>query len=225
MRELSNSFFGDPDYIDEIGDAGFYEQISIAVSCFYGPASGELPAALSRRILEKVETRLRQGWFAEPRLASPQSRYASGSELPPVELESDEADPAVASKPRRAVWTSSFLPDGTSVLDLGRPVVPKSGRRLYSVRFDPSGVDAYTIDELQGWCRLVESYPVECTDGMIGVSWTAVARDFDVVHLTARGLVHAQGVVVETAAGPSVLRHWDAESSAWFRFPANTEIR
>jgi hypothetical protein len=51
------------------------------------------------------------------------------------------------------------------------------------------------------------------------VRWDAVARHFNAVHLTARGLVTAHDVAVTTPHGEAKLFGWDSESTAWLRAP------
>lgn len=227
LHELSSSFFGDPSLVDRCDDAEFYGWISMAVSCLYGPGADDVPEEPVRRLVrEKVERRLERGWFSETALTSPQSRYAA--ELPdlgPVELEPDERNPAVAAKPRQAVWTGSLLPDGTSSLDTVRSPVPgKHDKELYLIEFDPDDARVYLIDGPEDWRQLGEDYPVRCSDGTIGVSWRELSADYDVVRLSARGLVHCQGVSMRIDSDVMTLQGWDAESSAWFRFPPGARV-
>lgn len=227
LRELSGSFSGGPSLVDSCDDAELYGRISMAVSCLYGPTGEDLVGEHERAaVQERLVQRLQQGWFGETALTSPQSRYAV--DLPGLgvaTLEADEHNPAVAAKPRHAVWTGSLLPDGTSSLDTIRSPVPdKQSKKLFLLEFDPAEVRVRLIDEPEDWRRLVNEYPVRCTDGTIGVSWRAVSADYDVVRLSARGLVHCQGVAMRVASGITTMQGWDAESSAWFRFPPGTTI-
>lgn len=205
LRDLSNSFFGDPSLVDRCDDAELYGCITMAVSCLYGPEFDDVVEEPVRRVIqEKVELRLERGWFSETALSSPQSRCAAElPELGHVELEADEQNPAVAAKPRQAVWTGSLLPDGASSLDTVRsPVTGERDKTLHLIEFDPADVRVYLIDEPEDWRRLGRDYPVRCSDGTIGVSWRAMSADYDAMEL----------------------RDWDAESSAWFRFPPGARV-
>lgn len=227
LRELSSSFFGDPSSVDRCDDADFYGRISMAVSCLYGPGADDVvEEPVHQLVQEKVERRLERGWFSETALTSPQSRYAVAlPELGPAELETDERNPAVAAKPRQAVWTGSLLPDGTSSLDTVRSPVPgKHEKELFLMEFDPADVRFFLIDGPEDWLRLGEDYPVRCSDGTIGVSWRKMSADYDVVRLSARALVRCQGVSMPVDSGVMTLQGWDAESSAWFRFPPGARV-
>ena len=49
-------------------------------------------------------------------------------------------------------------------------------------------------------------------------NWSAVAADWDGVHLTLGGLLTAEKVRVASAAGWSMLRFWDMEQTMWLRW-------
>lgn len=71
----------------------------------------------------------------------------------------------------------------------------------------------YTIDSVQDMDGLFAKYPLDqygC--GIPGIDYTRVARDYDAVHITARG----QEVTRHTF--PRNLNGWDCESTLWFRW-------
>ncbi|MDE2687669.1 MAG: hypothetical protein OXI16_09275 [Chloroflexota bacterium] len=49
-------------------------------------------------------------------------------------------------------------------------------------------------------------------------NWSAVAAEWDGVHLTLGGLLTAEKVRVASAAGWSMLRFWDMEQTMWLRW-------
>jgi hypothetical protein len=54
---------------------------------------------------------------------------------------------------------------------------------------------------------------------LVEPDWSGVRSEFDGLHLTAAGLVTAQGVPIPCGEDVSMLWGWDAESTAWFRWP------
>ena len=55
-------------------------------------------------------------------------------------------------------------------------------------------------------------------DDWLTPNWSAVAADWDGVHLTLGGLLTAEKVRVASAAGWSMLRFWDVEQTMWLRW-------
>jgi hypothetical protein len=66
----------------------------------------------------------------------------------------------------------------------------------------------YEIHRPDDWTALSRRYPAE-VDGLAVPDWLAVADDYDAVHLSMAGFL--------TATRSTTLRHWDSESTLWFR--------
>jgi hypothetical protein len=90
------------------------------------------------------------------------------------------------------------------------------------VDIDTGSSAIYRISSPTDFSRLLASYPRK--GGHAGVDWIAVAKDFDGVHLTARGLVMTQGVKVPAERGEAALEGWDCESTAWLRTPKGLRL-
>ncbi|WP_182908730.1 hypothetical protein [Microbispora sp. H13382] len=126
--------------------------------------------------------------------------------------------PKFAISPYR-LWTSSLVDRGRSSWQaaIESSYVPADPAQLteYSLAFEPENVRIFTIDRPADVGSLVSRYAT-CEDGRSLVDWRAVAREYDGVHLTFRGLLTAQGVPIKTGAASFVLHGWDAESVARF---------
>jgi len=76
----------------------------------------------------------------------------------------------------------------------------------------------YEIDGPNAWRRLCTRYPTAGEDARLVPDWSAVADEWDGVHLTLGGLLTAEQVHVE---GPEEgwTEHWgwDAEQTVWLR--------
>jgi hypothetical protein len=171
-------------------------------------------------IAQRILARLAGAPFSGGRLPSPQARYTDDPVVREIAIADPPPGPPMGEKPTWALWTGSFLPDGTCAWERCEYPRPGSGERLrYSLSFDESEVTAYTIDSLSDFRELVSTYFDPQDEGRVRVRWAAVAKDFDAVHLTARGLATAQDVEVRTPAGIGKLWGWDTESTAWLRLP------
>jgi len=81
------------------------------------------------------------------------------------------------------------------------------------------------IGSAADWHRLCTQYPSPILtsqgdpsgEGVLAPYWSAVARDWDGVHLTFLGLLTAPFVRTESAAGASMLWSWDTEGTVWLR--------
>ena len=128
----------------------------------------------------------------------------------------------VEGKPRTAIWTSSAVKGMPSA----RWPFVESGATcrwpaLSIWRIDPSAAArVFEIRAPDDWLYLCENFPGPVVDGWVTPDWARAAECFDGIHLGVDGLIRAQGVVLETAAGLARLEHWDAESTAWLRWPA-----
>ncbi|GAB2647912.1 hypothetical protein GCM10027271_01840 [Saccharopolyspora gloriosae] len=94
----------------------------------------------------------------------------------------------------------------------------------------PSDVAVHEIDGPEAWARLCRRFPLEVTAGRrhdwfratgrdgrwVIPDWSAVAREFDAVHLTAAGYLATAGLAVPVEDGlASVLAGWDPDATAW----------
>ncbi|WP_432931828.1 hypothetical protein ACQPZZ_12785 [Microbispora sp. CA-135349] len=125
----------------------------------------------------------------------------------------------VVVKPHGVFWTSSLVDRGRSSWQaaIESSYVPVGPAELteHCLFFEPQNVRIFTIDCPADVWSLVTRYAT-CDNGRHLVDWGAVAREYDAVHLTFRGLLTAQGVPVEEGSASFVLHGWDAESVAWF---------
>lgn len=127
-------------------------------------------------------------------------------------------------KPQGALWTSSFMPDGRPAWAEHEASAAQGKRPLHKVTFSERDVRAYTLDSLHDFVRLVDLYPSPDDAGRVAVAWREMSSDFDAVHMTVRGLLAIEGVEFRTRHGVGRLIGWDAESTAWFRFPPTARI-
>jgi hypothetical protein len=227
FRDLSRKFarWGWPP--EEDSDSDLFEKI-VTIAQWNVPSAefdtdGEkavLPYA--RRLLARLDS----GWFAIPSPTPKQAWFSYSPVFPEVQL--SEGD---SGKPLGALWTSSYLPDGTSTWShcedvLGTPESRAKGedppRTEYTVDIDTGGSAIYRISSPADFSRLLASYPRK--GGHARVDWIAVAKEFDGVHLTARGLVMTQGAKVPTERGEAALERWDCESTAWLRTPKGLRL-
>ncbi|MFI6101773.1 hypothetical protein ACIA8G_40015 [Lentzea sp. NPDC051213] len=213
---LLRGFFGEADPIDRLPDEDLYRHIAFAASQRH---SGREFTA--RRVPEldpiaaAVMRRLSTGPLAATAPRSPQSRFSQDATPASVTIVDQ---PAADDKPVGALWTSSFLPDGTSMWQWGEWAEFGRDRRLFALTFDPADLRVCTIGSPADYERLVNRYP-RATDDHTQVHWTQVAEHFDAVHLTVSGLLTAQHVPVAAPHGTAMLTGWDAESTAWLRLP------
>jgi len=216
---LLREFFGAADvvdHVDQLADADLYQHIVFAASLRHSgrpfdarrvPELDPIAAAVMRRVST--------GSLAATSPRSPQARFAQDA-APPVVALVDR--PVADDKPVGALWTSSFLPDGTSMWQWGEWAEFGRDRRLFALAFDPADVRRYAIGSPADYERLVSRYP-RATNDHPQVHWTRAAEDFDAVHLTVSGLLTAQHVHIATPHGAAMLTGWDAESTAWLRLP------
>ncbi|USX49966.1 hypothetical protein [Lentzea sp. HUAS12] len=207
LRELVSRFADDPARVDAWTDSELYAEIALAASVVAG---GSPPGTWSDAAAARIGERMGAGWFADVSLTSPQLHHGP---LPVVRVTNGEPRSVVGQKPQGALWTSSRLPDGStgwSLFDHDREPV--------EVVFDPEEVRVHHLDDVGDYTRLVARYP-RTAAGTAHVDWEAAAAELDAVHLTARGLLRIEGLVVDTPAGPACLTGWNAECTAWLRAP------
>lgn len=93
----------------------------------------------------------------------------------------------------------------------------RAGRSLWNlVVADDARV--FEVDGPLAWRWLCRRYPAQAGRGEILPDWSAVAADWDGVHVSIGGLVTAHGVAVGSASSWSTLRGWDAEGAIWLRW-------
>jgi hypothetical protein len=165
-----------------------------------------------------------QVWLSSPGLRTGRGVGRPAEGKPPVEL-----------------WTSSVVegmpsawwPVMTSGLIAGVTDV-----HVWRVSAAPD-VRVFEIRKPEDWRRLCEQFPgfsravppagpgrrsSGAATVVVEPDWRAVSREFDAVHLTAAGLVTAQGVATPLDGGVALLWGWDAESTAWLT-PAIRDLR
>lgn len=143
---LLRGFFGEADVvdrIDQLADADLYRHITFAASQRH---SGRPFAARRAPELDPIAVavmrRVSISSMAATSPRSPQSRFARDAAPPEVALVDQ---PVADDKPAGALWTSSFLPDGTSMWQWGEWAEFGRDRRLFALTFDPADVRVCTI--------------------------------------------------------------------------------
>jgi hypothetical protein len=83
----------------------------------------------------------------------------------------------------------------------------------------------WEVTTASAWADLSMRYPL-IENGLIYPDWTAIAEDYDAVHLTAMAVAAIQGVRVSTEMGLLAPSYWDVESTLWlrWRFDALSEV-
>lgn len=198
-------------------DGYLYEEIDFAVAV---QLPSQRPTPSPPHVLEirsLLESRFNSGWFARSAILTfPQACYSTGPEVPEIKITNTRARTIVDEKPHGALWTSSFLPDGTPTWQTReREEFAELARSLYCLRCDPHRIAVYTIDSLADFRRLLLKFPQRNPNGRATVRWGDAAQHFDAIHLTARGLVDADGVQFQTPYGLAEFRGWGSESTAW----------
>jgi hypothetical protein len=187
--------------------------LGFARSLLSVPEAGWLFAPLDRSA---------QLWISEDGAPPDPAKLLTPS-APPTNWERYAQKPA--NNPRGSILiafvTSTPVGEGSSVLagaangagdwDFEPPVQQYRLRVAATARvFEVDGPDA--------WHRLCAGYPATGEDGRIVPDWSAVARDWDAVHLTLGGQLSAEQVRVESPAGWSELWGWDNEQTLWLRW-------
>jgi len=130
---------------------------------------------------------------------------------------------ACGGKPRAEIWTSSAVVGHPSawwpVMKDGADGPPPDGPcSIWQLTPQPDA-QVSEIRAPSDYGRLCEAFPGPVADGWVVPDWEAAAEHYDGIHLTVEGLIRAQGVVIETDQGLAMLDNWDAESTAWLRWP------
>lgn len=219
LIRMAERYQEDPGYFEGLDDSGFYEEIDYAAgSSFDGRELAAGPARELEVEARLMMARLDTGWFADAGGCSPQGRYSLDPRPPSFRIENWFLPSGLGTKPLGALWSSSFLPNGSVTWEHRESAEFGSGRTLYLMTFDKAEAAVYSIDSLADFRELVTRYPLR-RDGVVHVNWQAVRTDWHGVRVTAKGLVTAQDIPVDTPEGPARLCSWDAESTAWLRRP------
>jgi hypothetical protein len=197
-----------------------------------GPQHG----ALARALLEEPTA----NWWFSP-LDSEQQVYVPQDESPPdpARLVTPTQPPSkqeqYAQRMTGAFCTSTFIGETSSVfatIDEGvgdlRQVYERPPYPFWLLTVDDSA-RALEIDGPQAWHDLCVQYPAQGTTGR-GVpdfsgdkgrlvpDWSAVATDWDAVHLTFGGWLTAEQVRVDSPAGWTYIWDGEAEQTTWLRW-------
>ncbi|MCE6999869.1 hypothetical protein LZG04_34405 [Saccharothrix sp. S26] len=224
---LLRDFLGDLDLgarLDDLTDDILYRHITFAASLQHsGRDFTARPTPELDHIAAAVLHRLATGSLGDTSLRSPQARHATDATPRTVQVTDGPTGATAPDKPVGALWTSSFLPEGTSMWQWGELAESGPDRPLFTVTFDQADIRLFTIDSPSDYGQLVNRYP-RSSNGRAQVCWTRAADDLDAVHLTVPGLLTAQHVPVTTSQGTAVLTGWDAESTAWLHLPNAFEM-
>ncbi len=83
----------------------------------------------------------------------------------------------------------------------------------------------FEVDDPEAWHALCVRYTAMGEDHRLVPNWSAVAEDWDAVHLTLGGLLTAEQVRIESVAGWTQLGMWDCEQTVWLRWCFTTAVR
>lgn len=126
-----------------------------------------------------------------------------------------------AQKSGSGLYTSTIFngePSALTAADQGIPDLyfdgPHTSWRL-NVKTEAR---VYEITGPLQWHELCERYPGVGEDGRIVPDWSAVADDWDGVHLTLGGLLTSHLVQIDSDEGWSKLWGWDVEQTLWLRW-------
>jgi hypothetical protein len=81
-----------------------------------------------------------------------------------------------------------------------------------------TNVRVFEVNSPEDWHDLSTRYRAIDEQGRVVPDWGRVTHEWDAVHLTLGGLLVAEQVRVESSAGWTELRMWDAEQTAWLRW-------
>lgn len=219
------------DDLDNLDDSTLYRCVVYAARLRYSGSAGDScdsQTQVSNDGRESVLARLQTGWFERAPLKCPQAWYSTtGNANPAIVVASTVPRTELEAKPRGAVWTATYLPDGTSAWEFLEHAEFSARRRSrYSISFSTQHSTVFTINDREDYLHLVTQYPVRSKlHNRVTVNWRQAAHEFDAVHLTTHGLVTTQDVPIETPYGGTVLRGWDSECTAWLRTPPRWSVR
>jgi hypothetical protein len=91
---------------------------------------------------------------------------------------------------------------------------------VWKIRARP-GARVCEVDTASAWADLNMRYPL-VKDELIYPNWSAIAEDYDAIHLTAMAIAAIQGVRISTEMGLIAPSYWDVESTFWLRWSFDT---
>jgi len=181
-------------------------------------------AGLARAILTQPEA----AWWFEPIDRGSQLWISQTKERPnPAAVVTPTGEPdsweRYAQKPRGGLHTSTGV-DGTSsvlptlaagtsdyAVDVSLPVT------FYRLQI-AADARVFEVDGSRAWRSFCLSYPATGEDGRVVTNWAAAARDWDAVHTSLGGMLVAEQVRVDGAAGWTEHNGWDFEQTVWLRW-------
>jgi hypothetical protein len=197
-------------------------------------------AAAYEAMAEDVATRMEHWWAPLDRTAQVWTHRGIGplaaSDLV-VDLTQMHAE---ASKPSRALWTSTFIPATLSQWLQHPESRLEQAHRPWGLTV-AGRARVFEVHSPEDWWELAHSYPCEARGfknaltphrshpgamtadrsarhARVDPSWEAVAHDWDGVHVSMAGVMTAQDVSFERDAVVTELRGWDVESTVWLRW-------
>ena len=225
LLQLLNNWPNEVDALLALGDEEFYWEVEHAVDAQFHQSSWHPhEASWVAADADRVLNRMSSGWFDRAEPASPQARYLDPANLEMRDTGTMPPSRLNAEKPERGMWTASFFPSGRTTWDHGETRFRHLERVLCSLQFDDTHVSSYAIHSLEDFAELVRRFPAPGSEGRIRVDWTSVARHFDAVHLTAKGLITADRVPVSTTHGIAELWGWGSQSTVWFNVPPGLRV-
>lgn len=191
-------------------------------------AEGLRLASLARAILTRPEAVL---WFGPLNRGAQRWISPDGSTPDPAKLVKPVGRLSnwerYAQKPAGGFFTSTAVGETCSWL-AALLYVGEHPANFPLVQYDLEVSPDARIFEVEGpgtWHRLCTHYPAQGENGQLVPYWSAIAREWDAVHLTLGGLLTSEQVRVETPDGWSEHRGWDAEQTIWLRWCFTSVIR
>lgn len=117
---------------------------------------------------------------------------------------------STATGPNSSMWTT--------YMTMYRGLTFPEPWRTWEVAGDPANVRVAELTSARGWVELVERYP-KLSGEIATPDWSALAADFDGVHVTITAVAASQGFRCESAVGPVAAPFWDVEQTLWLRWP------
>ncbi|MCC7024200.1 MAG: hypothetical protein IT338_15350 [Thermomicrobiales bacterium] len=132
-----------------------------------------------------------------------------------------------AHKPDWGLWTSTILGSSGATSFLEGVAFGAGDLGLFRDDFAPAiarfrldvapAARVFEIDGPLDWHRLCLRYPAAYDEGQIVPDWSAVAAEWDGVHLSLGGLLTSEQVRREAEGGWTMHWGWDAEQTVWLR--------
>lgn len=132
--------------------------------------------------------------------------------------------PPAPGKPPAVLWTSS---DGDGLASRWLLVLrsgvlgPRGEATVWQISLRPH-LRVLEVNRPDDWAALLRRYPGPVVYGFLQPDWDRAVAAFDGVHLTVEGLLTVQAVRIAVERGTGMLWGWDAECTAWLRWPARS---